>query len=44
MKLKLDENLGERGRALLQAAGQITGRLWIVERGRIRLFDEERAG
>ena len=45
MKLKLDENLGLRGQDLLStfAAALKTqafhGSLWIVEDGRIRVFD-----
>ena len=44
MNLKLDENLGSRGAATL-ATGfgktSIEGKLWIVQRGHIREYQEE---
>ncbi len=49
MKLKLDENLGERGRGLLEAAlinalrnRNLDRQLWIVELGRIREYSPDR--
>jgi len=53
VKLKLDENLGQQAATLLRQAGydtalgglsqsEIQGKLWIVQRGQIREYQEPR--
>jgi hypothetical protein len=47
VKIKLDENLGERGAACAVLIGgmrgsSLTGKLWIVHHGRIREYRPDR--